>query len=94
MRTIKAINEDLNQVAVERQELERRRQELKAKIVKLAKGADVENNSLTLWDVEHELEDKLEPTDEVFKGIGTRNSESATGEFIVYFDDVYVRYSD
>jgi hypothetical protein len=46
-----------------------------------------------LGEIEHDLEDRLEPTDEVFKGIGTRNTVSATGEFIVYFDDVYVRYS-
>ncbi len=47
-----------------------------------------------LGEIEFELEDRLRRTDEIFKGIGTRNNYEGSGKFIVFFDDVYVRYSD
>lgn len=56
--------------------------------------SELEYEESDLGEIEHELEDKLRRTDEVFKGIGTRNNYESNGDFIVYFDDVYVRYSD
>jgi hypothetical protein len=71
--------------------------EILNKRFKLTLGFDrdeLEYEESHLGEIELELEDELERTDEVFKGIGTRNNYAGTGEFIVYFDDVYVRYSD
>lgn len=56
--------------------------------------SDIECEESDLGDLEYEFEDKLVPLDEFFKGIGTRNNilDEEAEDFIVYFDDVYVRY--
>ena len=54
--------------------------------------SELEYEASGLGEVEHELKHKLHRPYDVFKGIGTRNSYPDSGEFIVYFDDVYVCY--
>jgi hypothetical protein len=58
---------------------------------------ELECEESNLGEIEYELEDELERTDDPFKGIGTRidgDIATVSGQFVVYFDDVYVRYSD
>ncbi len=53
---------------------------------------EVQCEASNLGEMEFELEEKLDRTDDPFKGIGTRNNNNYDGQFIVYFDDVDVRY--
>lgn len=69
--------------------------EILDKQFKLIMGFDrsaLEYEESSLGELRHELKDKLHRTDEVFKGIGTRNNYDYDDDFIVYFDDVYVCY--
>jgi len=56
--------------------------------------SELEYEGSGLGIIRHELKKKLEPTDATRKVIGTRNNEEGNGDFVVYFDNVYVIYSE